>query len=292
SNRQQERVSPVKNFFAGGVGGVCLTLAGHPLDTVKVRLQTQPIPLPQQRPLYAGTADCLRKTITKEGFLGLYKGMGAPMLGVTPMIAICFFGYGLGKKLQQKQPEDPLTYLQLFNAGMLAGFFTTVIVAPGDRIKCLLQIQASSSSMKYAGPLDCVTQLYKESGIRGVYKGTLLTIIRDVPATGIYFMTYEWLKNCFTPEGQRANSEFCPCFQFYKRGDRMNIYTLSILFLAPEGLYRGLTDVFRQLIQEEGPMSLYKGFSAVMLRAFPANAACFLGFELSMKLLHWLTPHT
>nr|XP_014344657.1 PREDICTED: mitochondrial carnitine/acylcarnitine carrier protein-like [Latimeria chalumnae] len=202
SNRQQERVSPVKNFFAGGVGGVCLTLAGHPLDTVKVRLQTQPIPLPQQRPLYAGTADCLRKTITKEGFLGLYKGMGAPMLGVTPMIAICFFGYGLGKKLQQKQPEDPLTYLQLFNAGMLAGFFTTVIVAPGDRIKCLLQIQASSSSMKYAGPLDCVTQLYKESGIRGVYKGTLLTIIRDVPATGIYFMTYEWLKNCFTPEGQ------------------------------------------------------------------------------------------
>lgn len=30
------RVSPFKNFVAGGVGGACLLLAGHPLDTIKV----------------------------------------------------------------------------------------------------------------------------------------------------------------------------------------------------------------------------------------------------------------
>ena len=29
---------------------------------------------------------------------------------------------------------------QLFTAGMLAGVFTTVIMAPGERIKCLLQV--------------------------------------------------------------------------------------------------------------------------------------------------------
>ena len=31
-------------------------------------------------------------------------------------------------------------YFQLFKAGMLAGVFTTVIMAPGERIKCLLQV--------------------------------------------------------------------------------------------------------------------------------------------------------
>lgn len=31
-----ERVSPLKNFVAGGFGGACLLLAGHPLDTIKV----------------------------------------------------------------------------------------------------------------------------------------------------------------------------------------------------------------------------------------------------------------
>ena len=28
--------SALKNFLAGGVGGVCLVAAGHPLDTIKV----------------------------------------------------------------------------------------------------------------------------------------------------------------------------------------------------------------------------------------------------------------
>lgn len=67
----------------------------------------------------------------REGFFGLYKGMAAPIAGVTPMYSICFLGFGLGKKLQQKNPEDELTYAQLFKAGMLSGVFTTAIMAPG-----------------------------------------------------------------------------------------------------------------------------------------------------------------
>lgn len=44
-----------------------------------------------------------------QGLKGLYKGMAAPIIGVTPMFAVCFFGFGLGKKLQQKTPDDILT---------------------------------------------------------------------------------------------------------------------------------------------------------------------------------------
>lgn len=35
-SKQQKPISPLKNFFAGGFGGVCLVFAGHPLDTIKV----------------------------------------------------------------------------------------------------------------------------------------------------------------------------------------------------------------------------------------------------------------
>ncbi|KAK5615199.1 hypothetical protein CRENBAI_004481 [Crenichthys baileyi] len=176
--KQQQPISPLKNFFAGGFGGVCLVFAGHPLDTIKVRLQTQPKPKPGESLLYAGTIDCLKKTLAKEGVKGLYKGMAAPIIGVTPMFAVCFFGFGLGKKLQQRTPDDILTYPQLFAAGMLSGVFTTAIMAPGERIKCLLQIQATTGDVKYAGPMDCVKQLYRQSGIRGIYKGTALTLMR------------------------------------------------------------------------------------------------------------------
>lgn len=34
----KRRTSPLKNLVAGGVGGACLLLAGHPLDTIKVIL--------------------------------------------------------------------------------------------------------------------------------------------------------------------------------------------------------------------------------------------------------------
>lgn len=60
---------------------------------------------------------------------------------------------------------------------------------------------------------------------------------------------------------------------------------------ASEGAYPGgVRDVFRQLVREEGFTALYKGCAPVMMRAFPANAACFIGFEFCMKFLNWVSP--
>lgn len=111
-----------------------------------------PLPSPGQQPLYHGTFDCAKKTIAADGVLGLYKGMGAPIVGVAPIFAICFFGYNLGKKLVAQNPEH-LKQVKLFLiicnssrrheillAGMFSGIFTTAIMAPGERIKVLLQV--------------------------------------------------------------------------------------------------------------------------------------------------------
>ncbi|XP_040263155.1 LOW QUALITY PROTEIN: mitochondrial carnitine/acylcarnitine carrier protein [Bufo bufo] len=301
SEKKQQVISPVKNFFAGGFGGVCLVFVGHPLDTIKVRIQTQPKPGPGQLPLYSGTFDCFKKTLVNEGIKGLYRGMAAPIIGVTPMFAVCFFGFGLGKKLQQKHPEEVLTYPQLFAAGMLSGVFTTAIMAPGERIKCLLQIQAATGGVKYNGPMDCAKQIYREAGIRGIYKGTVLTLMRDMFRQWMYFMTYEWLKNVLTPEGHSVSELSVPRILF--AGGMAGIFNWAVAIppdvlksrfqTAPAGKYpNGFRDVLRELIREEGIGSLYKGFTAVMLRAFPANAvSCFLGFEVAMKCLNWAAPN-
>jgi hypothetical protein len=36
-----------------------------------------PKPAPGESPAYTGTWDCAKKTIKREGFFGLYKGMNA-----------------------------------------------------------------------------------------------------------------------------------------------------------------------------------------------------------------------
>lgn len=289
---------PIKEFFAGGFGGSCLVLVGHPFDTIKVRLQTMPKPAPGEAPKYLGTFDCARKTVINEGFFGLYKGMAAPLIGVTPMYAICFLGFGIGKSLQTpKLPNGEFTLLQIFNAGLLSGVFTTAIMAPGERIKCLLQIQASQGEKKYNGTLDCVKKLYKEGGMRSIYKGTAATLMRDVPASGVYFATYDWFKKALADPDKPGHlspvKTICA-------GGMAGIFNWLVALpvdvaksrfqTAPEGTYRGILDVYKELIKADGIRAFYKGFTPVIIRAFPANASCFLGYELAMKFLNWLNP--
>lgn len=216
----EQKTSPIKYFISGGFGGVCTVLAGHPLDTIKVmlsvkgldgsfqnlfllnfqvRLQTMPLPAPGASPMYTGTYDCARKTVQREGFRGLYKGMSAPIAGVAPIFAMSFFGFGVGKRLQQNKPDEKLTHLQLFMAGAFSGVFTTSIMAPGERIKCLLQIQQGGNQpQKYNGMVDCAKQLYKEGGIRSIYKGSVATLLRGKLQTiaAIVFTRTLFISHC------------------------------------------------------------------------------------------------
>ena len=70
----------LRALVAGGVGGVCAVVVGHPFDLVKVRLQTA------EKGVYNGAMDVVRRTIAREGLArGLYAGVSAPLVGVTPM---------------------------------------------------------------------------------------------------------------------------------------------------------------------------------------------------------------
>ena len=59
--------SQLKSFLSGGFGGVCLVFVGHPLDLIKVRLQTMPVPAAGEKPMYTGMADVFRKTLAADG---------------------------------------------------------------------------------------------------------------------------------------------------------------------------------------------------------------------------------
>lgn len=55
--------------------------------------------------------------------------------------------------------------------------------------------------------------------------------------------------------------------------------------VAPEGKYKhGIRSVFAEIMKNEGPKALYRGAAPVFIRAFPANACCFIGIEATLKL--------
>ena len=63
----------VRNFLAGYNSGIFLVLAGHPFDTIKVRLQAEGTLSTR----FQGPLHCVRETLAHEGVRGLYKGMAA-----------------------------------------------------------------------------------------------------------------------------------------------------------------------------------------------------------------------
>lgn len=115
-------------------------------------------------------------------------------------------------------------------------------------------------------------------------------LFTDVPASGLYFCTYQGLSNALITPGEKPSIPVT-IFAGGMAGIANWIVGMpadvlkSRLQTAPEGKYPGgLKDVFRELMRKEGPLALYKGFTPVMLRAFPANAACFVGFEACASL--------
>jgi len=73
-----------KNSVSGTLGGIGVTLVGHPFDTLKVRLQTQPV----DKPIYRGLTDCFIKTMKWEGIGGLYRGVGETHCFVFDVIGL------------------------------------------------------------------------------------------------------------------------------------------------------------------------------------------------------------
>lgn len=78
------------DLTSGTVGGAAHLIVGHPFNTIKVKLQSQPAQQPGQPPKYAGAMDAVRQTLAAEGPRGLHKGMGAPLAIVAALNAVLF----------------------------------------------------------------------------------------------------------------------------------------------------------------------------------------------------------
>lgn len=295
-------LSGLRSLAAGGVGGICAVVVGHPFDLVKVRLQTA------EKGVYSSAMDVVRKTIAREGLArGLYAGVSAPLVGVTPMFAVSFWGYDMGKKLVEASTNVPVingtpqyTIGQISAAGFFSAIPMTLITAPFERVKVLLQIQgqkqlAPGEKPKYSGGVDVVRQLYKEGGIKSVFRGSAMTLARDGPGSAAYFAMYEYVKRSLTPKDENGNvtgqlslsavivaggaagvAMWIPVFP---------VDTIKSRLQSAEGRPT-IGGTIRGVYASGGIKAFFPGFGPALARAVPANAATFLGVELAHKAMN------
>jgi len=276
----------LRSFIAGGVGGVSAVIVGHPFDLTKTRLQTA------QPGMYTGAIDVVKRTLAKDGPRGLYRGVVPPLLGVTPLFAVSFWAYDTSKLLilaaTPNREDSTLSTFEIATAGAMSAIPTTLVAAPVERAKVLLQVQGQGgSSTQYRGVFDVLKHLYKEGGIRSVFRGSVATGIRDGPGSAAYFAAYEITKKWLTPADSKDLSVSAVIFAGGTAG--LAMWTIAIppdviksrIQTAATGTYSGFLDCVRKTIAIDGIGALWRGLGPAMARAFPANAAAFLGVELA-----------
>lgn len=87
-NTHKKGQEALKDVVCGSVAGIVGKYIEYPFDTVKVRLQSQPDHLPLR---YTGPLDCFKKSLRQDGFIGIYRGISAPLVGAAVENASLFF---------------------------------------------------------------------------------------------------------------------------------------------------------------------------------------------------------
>ncbi|KAM6322532.1 solute carrier family 25 member 48 isoform 1-T1 [Podargus strigoides] len=193
--------------------GAASVVVGHPLDTIKTRLQAGQG--------YGNTLNCLLTVYRNESVAGFFKGMSFPLASIAVYTSVVFGIFSntqrLLSQLRHGDPDHAPALADVALASMAAGFVSVGIGTPVDLVKIRLQMQTQpyvKANVKvnptvpgfpvYRGPMHCFRTVLQKEGITGIYRGMGAMLLRDVPGYCLYFVPYTFFCERITPDGSMS----------------------------------------------------------------------------------------
>ncbi|KAL4735372.1 mitochondrial carrier domain-containing protein [Aspergillus similis] len=301
-----------KELMVGAAGGITQVIIGQPFDIVKVRMQVQ-----ANRSAVQVSRDIWRN----EGALAFYKGTLPPLLGVGvgACISIVYSTYHtissclrLRSLSDDRTGSQALTSAHTFLAGGLAGLANSLVSGPVEHIRIRLQTQtqtrtclSSSSSLLsperpaqlYDGLYSCIRQITATSGLTGLYRGQVPTMLREFGSYGVWFSVYEYLVSnlstspCSSDQSQRAQESVTemPKWKVASCGALTGIILWGVNYpfdvvkskmqangVGSKQRYWGVRDVVSQTWRQDGLRGFWRGVGMAMGRAVPVCGGTFV----------------
>lgn len=287
------------SFFLGSIAGCIGATAVYPIDLIKTRMQAQ-----KHKALYDNSLDCLKKILRKEGFKGLYSGLGAQLVGVAPEKAIKLTVNDLMRKIGSAE-DGTITMPWEILAGSSAGACQVIFTNPLEIVKIRLQMQGGHSAAKTLNPGEIPYKrltagaIIKQLGLKGLYKGASACLLRDVPFSAIYFPTYANLKyhlfdfDPTDPNKKHSLSTWQLLVSGAMAGAPAAFFTtpadviktrLQVEAKKGDVKYRGITHAFATILKEEGVAAFFKGSLARVFRSSPQFGFTLASYELLQNL--------
>ncbi|CAM6117242.1 unnamed protein product [Calypogeia fissa] len=198
-------LSPGWHFVSGSVAGAAATIGSYPFDLLRTIMASQGEPK-----VYSSMREASMGIIRTRGIRGLYAGLVPSLVEIVPYAGLQFGSYETFKRwtkvwvkangLENRVESKTLSSLEHFICGLGAGTFAKICCHPLDVVKKRFQVEGLQRDLKYGarikqkaykGMADAVSTIFKEEGWRGLYKGTLPSVVKAAPASAITFVVYE-----------------------------------------------------------------------------------------------------
>lgn len=205
-----------------------------------------------------------------------------------------------------------MEFLTDFLLGGVSAAISKTATAPIERVKLILQNQASMKSVtpdkEYKGIADCFVRVSKEEGILALWRGNLANIVRYFPTQALNFAFKEKYKTLTKKLLGAPKKETNPGLVFLSNilsGGLAGV--TSLMFVYPldfartrlgtdmgkskaERQFNGMLDCVSKTAKSDGIAGLYRGFVISALGIFFYRAAYF-GLYDSSKDYTGKNPH-
>ncbi|OJJ62154.1 hypothetical protein ASPSYDRAFT_85850 [Aspergillus sydowii CBS 593.65] len=282
AGQSKPTLSPWGSAVAGATGAVLANAMVYPLDLVKTKLQVQiknadepEKPSSTDDVHYKSTWDAITKILDKEGVEGLYSGMAGSLIGVASTNFAYFYWYSVVRTLYMSSksvPKPPGTAIEL-SLGAVAGAVAQIFTIPVAVITTRQQTQPKNDKK---GLIETGKEVvYSEDGWSGLWRGLKASLILVVnPA--ITYGAYQRLKDIIFPG--KTNLKPWEAFLLGALSKAMATIATQPLIVAKVGLqsrppparkgkpFKTFSEVMQFIIQNEGPLSLFKGIGPQILK--------------------------
>ncbi|EFR02300.1 mitochondrial deoxynucleotide carrier [Nannizzia gypsea CBS 118893] len=188
----QHRIpGPVETFISGATAGGIATASTYPFDLLRTRFAAQ-----GNNKVYRSLVSSVRDIYCYEGAGGFFRGVTAAVAQVVPYMGLFFVAYEALRK--------PLSTVDLpfgsgdATAGMIASVLAKTGVFPLDLVRKRLQVQGPTRSKyvhvnipEYHGVVSTIRTIVATQGVRGLYRGLTVSLIKAAPASAVTMWTYE-----------------------------------------------------------------------------------------------------
>ncbi|XP_053549760.1 calcium-binding mitochondrial carrier protein SCaMC-1 [Bombina bombina] len=156
-------------------------------------------------------------------------------------------------------------------SGAMAGAVSRTGTAPLDRLKVMMQVHGTKGNSNMLAGLK---QMVKEGGIRSLWRGNGVNVIKIAPETAMKFWAYEQYKKMFTSEsGKLGTAERFIAGSLAGATAQTSIYPMEVLktrlAVGKTGQYDGMFDCAKKILKKEGVRAFYKGYIPNILGIIP-----------------------